>query len=362
VVLALVTTTSTPATADTARNHQWYLTDLKVGQVVPITRGAGVIVALIDTGVDADHRDLMGAVLSGITTPANQRGDRTGRTDLEGHGTNMAGIIGGRGHGSGDGILGIASAAKILPIRALINFYASSTFMTEAIDYAIAQHAGVINMSFGRPDDDTMHQAIRKAQAADIVLVASSGNRDGVPGDYPGKYPEVLTVGAYGRDHKISSFSVTGPQVDLVAPGDQMATTGIGPTGYDIGSGTSEATAVVSGAAALLRARFPEMTAAEVVHRLTATADDAGTPGRDDTYGYGRLNIVRALTADVAPLSATPAPPGSSSGAVAAPVGENGDLPKAGNPLLLASVIAGLVVIVGGIVIAIMLRRRRQGV
>lgn len=361
--LALVGVTAVPAAADTARNRQWYLTDLNIAKVHQITRGAGSTVALIDTGVDAKHRDLKGAVLPGRSTLNNQWADSTGREDPEGHGTNMAGIIAGRGHGSGDGVLGIAPAAKILPISAPINGYSSSSFMTKAIDFAIAQHAGVINMSFGSPGDETMHAAIRKAQAADIVLVGTSGNR-GDPGDYPGKYPEVLTVGAYGQNHKIASFSITGPQVDLAAPGDQIVTTSHGPTEYDIGNGTSEAAAMVSGAAALIRAEYPKMSAAEVVHRLTATADDAGSAGRDNTYGHGRLNIVKALTADVAPLPAASAPANETAAVVPSPTSalDTSDLPKAASPLLLAVILAGLVLFAGAIVVAALLWRRRQRV
>ncbi|GIF25743.1 type VII secretion-associated serine protease mycosin [Actinoplanes tereljensis] len=364
-VIALVGVTAAPAAADTARDRQWYLSDLNIAKAHQITRGDGVIVAVIDTGVDAKHRDLTGAVLSGYNTHHDAWDDKTGRDDPEGHGTNMAGIIAGRGHGSSDGILGIAPAAKILPIRAPINGYGSATFMTEAVDFAIAHHADVINMSFARADDQTMHDAIRKAQAAGIVLVAAAGNRD-EPGDYPGAYPEVLTVGAYGQDHQIASFSVTGPQVDLAAPGDRIATTSTGPTGYDIANGTSEASAIVSGTVALVRAKYPNINAAEIVHRLTATADDAGTLGRDDTYGYGRLNILKALTADVTPLPATSMPASAASGAQAAVPGpataaETDDLPKAGSPLLLALILVGLLLLAGTILVAIMHRRRRLG-
>jgi type VII secretion-associated serine protease mycosin len=359
-VLALVGTTAAPAAADSIRNRQWQLSDLDIAKVHQISQGRGVIVALIDTGVDAKHRDLAGAVLPGYNTHHGPGNDSTGRTDLDGHGTNMAGIIAGRGHGSGDGILGIAPAAEILPISAPVNGASSSTFMTVVVDFAIAHHAGVINMSFGSVDSDVMHEAIRKAQAADIVLVAGAGNR-GESGEYPGKYPEVLTVGAYDRNHKIDPYSITGPQVDLAAPGDQIPTTGINPTGYGIASGTSEAAAMVSGAAALIRAKFPKLDAAEVVHRLTATADDAGTPGRDDTYGYGRLDILKALTADVAPLPAGSAS-SSTAGGPQAPTGTvgAGDLPKAANPLLVTAILAGIVAVLGALVVAVMLHRRRQ--
>lgn len=359
-VLALVGTVAAPPVADSVRDREWQLSDLDVAKVHQISQGRGVIIALIDTGVDAKHSDLTGAILPGYNTHHGPGNDSTGRTDLDGHGTNMAGIIAGRGHGSGSGILGIAPAAKILPISAPINGASSSTFMTEAVDFAIAHHAGVINMSFGTVGSDVMQDAIRKAQAADIVLVAAAGNR-GESGEYPGKYPEVLTVGAYERNHKIAPYSITGPQVDLTAPGDEIPTTGINSTGYGIASGTSEATAVVSGAAALIRAKYPKLDAAEVVRRLTATADDAGTPGRDDTFGYGRLDILKALTADIAPLPATAAS-SSTAGAIPGPTGaaDAGDLPKAANPLFVTAVLAGIVVVLGALVVAWMIRRRRH--
>jgi subtilisin family serine protease len=173
----------------------------------------------------------------------------------------------------------------------------------------------------------------------------------------------VLTVGAYGQDRKIAPISITGPQVDLVAPGDRIATTGIDSTGYDLTTGTSGAAAVVSGAAALIRARFPKLTAAEVVHRLTATADDAGPPGRDDTYGYGRVDIVRALTADVKPPSTAAQTPGTAAtraSSVPSSTVDTADLPTAASPLLAAAVLAGVVLLAGAVVVAVMLRRGRR--
>jgi subtilisin family serine protease len=232
--------------------------------------------------------------------------------------------------------------------------------MVAAVDFAISHHAEVINMSFGSMDDETLHAAVRKAQAADIVLVASSGNDKKQGYEYPGRYPEVLAVGAYGRDGEIAPFSITGPQVDLAAPGVDIVTTGNrGADDYYEGQGTSEATAVVSGAAALLRAKFPDLSAAEIVHRLTATATDAGAKGRDDSYGYGRLNIVKALTADVAPL-----PSAGASSAVAGngptSVADPGDLPAAKSPLLLAGIVVGLLVLVGLVVVVVVVGRRRR--
>jgi type VII secretion-associated serine protease mycosin len=355
----VVSAVSTPAFADSIREQQWYLSELDISHAQQISEGAGVTVALIDTGVLADHRDLSGAILRGTDVNPGERGD--GRHDSDGHGTEMAGIIAGRGHGTGDGVLGIAPRAKILPISAPVKGLGTNGFMTQAIDFAIAHHAGVINMSFGTDDDATMHDAIRKAIGADIVVVAASGNDEQNGTDYPGKYPEVLSVGAYGRDGKIASFSTVGPQVDLTAPGVDIVTTANQPSRYFKSRGTSEATAIVSGAAALLRAKYPELSAADIVHRLTATATDAGAKGRDDSYGYGRLDVVKALTADVAPLGVAGATPSAGAGVSArATEVEAGDLPAAKSPLLLLGIVIGAVVLFGALVIGVLAGRRRR--
>lgn len=351
---ALVGTSAVPAAADSVRDKQWHLTALAMARVQKITKGAGVTVAVIDTGVDAKHPDLKNAVVPGHDVYPNATGD--GREDLDGHGTQMAGIIAGRGHGGANGVLGIAPAAKILPIRAPVNVFATSDSIAEAITFAVDHDAGVINMSFGSTDDEPLHDAIRKAQAADVVLVASVGNKKNLGSDYPGKYPEVLTVGATDSKGRIADFSVAGPQVDIVAPGAEMATTSVNNSGYCLCGGTSEATAVVSGAAALVRAKYPDLSAAEVVRRLTTTAADAGAKGRDDTFGYGRLDVLKALTADL--------PPAPSRQASAPPVSPDGQADREptsdsipGLPVVGATIAVTLLV---GVVITLVVRRRRH--
>jgi type VII secretion-associated serine protease mycosin len=353
--LTLIAVSSGPALADSTRDRQWYLSTLEVAKAHQISQGTGITVALIDTGVAAKHRDLAGAVLPGEDLYSYKAGDGTGREDRLGHGTTMAGIIAGRGHGDGDGILGVAPKAKVLPIRVIDNGFLSSGDIAKAIDYAVAHHVGVINMSFGTSADTPILDAIQKAQAADVVLVASSGNRGAVSGIYPGAYPQVLTVGAVGRNGKIASLSVTGPQVDIVAPGVDIASTGIRASGYNVGSGTSEATAIVSGAAALIRAEYPDLSAAEVVHRLTATATDSGPKGRDDSYGYGRLNLVKALTAAV-PATAT----ASTAPSQQAPA-PSGMTPAAGPNRNVIILVVGILVIalIAGALAVTLVRRRR---
>ncbi|GGQ79478.1 type VII secretion-associated serine protease mycosin [Couchioplanes azureus] len=354
--LALVGGTAAPAAAQPVRDRQWHLAALKVGEAHEVTRGAGVTVAVIDSGIQAKHQDLAGAVLPGKDF-FDPRGD--GRTDIDGHGTAMAGILAGRGHGREQGILGIAPAVKMLPVRVPLNMPSSGKVLADAITYAAGHGARVINMSLGGNDEALIHDAIRAAQAADIVLVASSGNRGEIKGDYPAKYPEVLAVGAVDRAGKIAKFSITGPQVDLVAPGVDIASTDIGESGYSVSYGTSHATAIVSGAAALIRARYPELSAADVVQRLTATAVDAGEPGRDDVYGYGRLDLVKALTADVAAAPPTAAPSASvGPGPVVVPSASEGS--KRVSPILLTGGLAVVVLVLGGLVVALMVRRQRR--
>ncbi|MGI5215902.1 type VII secretion-associated serine protease mycosin [Plantactinospora sp. CA-290183] len=314
-----------PALADAIRDRQWHLDALKVVEAHRITRGAGVTVAVIDTGVRADHRDLTGNVLPGLDLTG---AGTDGRQDTHGHGTSMAGLIAGHGHGPGnaDGALGIAPQAKILPIRDARSEIGSPDNVPDAIDQAVRRGAKVVSMSLSTGSFARLREAVQHALAADVVLVASVGNRPdaGFVG-FPAAYPGVLAVGATGRDGQLDSVSVTGAATVLTAPGADITSTS--RTGaYQVATGTSDATAIVAGAAALVRSKFPKLPATEVVHRLTATADDRGAPGRDPQYGFGGLDLVAALTADVRPAG-TPAP-----GAGATPSADPASEPAAAPP------------------------------
>ena len=294
-----------PAFTDSTRDRQWHLAQLDVMDAQKISKGAGVTVAVLDTGVKADHRDLAGNVLPGvdfITAGTN------GWVDTNGHGTAMAGLIAGHGHGPGNanGIMGIAPAAKILPIRVLKVNGRADPDIPKAIDEAVKRGAGVVSMSFVATNTDALDRALKSAAMADVVLVSGSGNRpENVFLQYPAKSPNVVAVGATGRDGSLSKVTVTGKELAIAAPGDDIASTS--NTGaYEVSDGTSNSAAIVAGAAALVRSKYPDLSATEVVHRLTATATDKGAPGRDSDYGYGELNLVAALTADVPPATARP--------------------------------------------------------
>jgi type VII secretion-associated serine protease mycosin len=288
------------AVADPVRDAQWHLDHLDIATAHQLSRGAGVTVAVIDSGVDATHPDLQRNVLGGIdlVNPDNDHG-----WTPEVHGTGVAGVIAGHGHGpgGGDGVLGIAPAADVLPIRVSTDSDEEPTshLIADAIERAVDAGASVINISLSTGHTEVDQRAVAAARRNDVVIVAAAGNRpDADAVTFPAAHPGALAVGATdsGRGH--ADFSVTGPEIALTAPGDDIVTTGL-DHGYVRASGTSVAAPIVAGAAALVRAHFPDLSADEVIHRLISTATDAGTPGYNEQYGHGIVNVVAALTADV---------------------------------------------------------------
>ncbi|GIF10872.1 S8 family serine peptidase [Actinoplanes teichomyceticus] len=296
-----LTSTLTPINdfhADYVRDSEWHLKYLDIETAHAITKGNDVTIGLVDTGV-FPHRDIVNNLLNGAdltTTNGTQ-----GKKDRDGHGTEMAGLIVGHGHNYTEGILGIAPSAHLLPIKSYEVARPDSN-LAGGIKAAVTHGSMVINVSAGTSPSIALRAAVSTAAQFDAVIVAASGNDQTAAGfGYPAALPGVLAVGAINRSGKHASFSITGPNMDLCAPGAEISTTGLNNT-YRKAQGTSAATAIVSGAAALVRAKFPELSAPEVIHRLTATATDIGPPGRDEQCGYGVLNIVKALTADVPPL------------------------------------------------------------
>jgi type VII secretion-associated serine protease mycosin len=300
-----------PAVADDIRSAQWYLNFLNVAQAHRYTEGLGVRVAVIDTGVDATHPDLVGNVISGADTYAGGTGD--GRRDIDGHGTRMAAIIGAHGHGPGNslGALGIAPKATILPVSVGVTTISNAD--AAGIAWATDHDARVISISRGGLPDRRTEKAIENAIVHDIVVVAAVGNAPLTSVQYPAGYPGVVAVAGVDEKGNHGTFSVTGSGVTLAAPGANVVTAVL-DHGYGVASGTSDSAAIVAGVVALVRAQFPKLSAVEVIHRLTATAIDKGPRGRDSMYGYGIVNLVGALTANVPPLSSSPPAPSSPPG------------------------------------------------
>ncbi|MFG2038959.1 type VII secretion-associated serine protease mycosin [Dactylosporangium sp. NPDC048998] len=271
--------------------------------------GRGIVVAVIDSGVDARNAQLQGAVQAG----PDQLDGGSSVLDCVGHGTGVAGIIAARPV-AGSPLRGLAPAATILALRVseLIEGEdggatgrpGTPAGLANAIRDAVARHAQVINLSLvSYRDDAVVRDAVRFALDNDVVVVAAAGNgaEQGNRTPYPAAYDGVIGVGATAPDGQRLPTSQTGPYVDLVAPGTQIVTTAT-PDGWTTMDGTSFATPFVAATAALLRQYRPELTAAQVSAQLKATADGGRAgPG----YGAGLLNPYRALTEH---LGASPKP------------------------------------------------------
>ncbi|AWN29824.1 S8 family serine peptidase [Streptomyces sp. NEAU-S7GS2] len=374
---ALLFTAAPTASADYIRDGQWALDAFNPQKVWKESTGKNVTVAVIDSGVNGDHVDLKGNVL-----PGKSFADGGGTADHESgddHGTAMAALIAGHGHGPNhaDGIMGLAPDAKILPIKRNESVGGNANSIDGPIRYAVDHGAKVINMSFAGPYalNEQEKSAISYAVKKDVLLVAGSGNEGTSKASYPAAAPGVLAVGAVAEDGKVLDKSNYGPHIRLIAPGENIYSAGTTPK-YRQATGTSDATAYVSAAAALVRSKFPDLTAGQVANRLTKTAitpdGKTGVTSPDPKYGYGVIRPYRALSEDI--------PDGSKNGPLAMPkdsepsAGAGADAPgneaqesasdKAGSlsPLALAGMALGVVVVLGiviGVVVAA--KKRRNG-
>ncbi len=263
-----------------------------------------VVVAVVDTGVDATHPDLAGRVLpKGYNTIDDNEDTRDG----DGHGTHVSGIVAAQ-TGNGIGVAGVAGKenVKILPIKALDDF-GSGTAMSVAtgVDKAVELGADVINMSLGGPfKSKLIEEAIDRAVAKGVLVVVAAGNSsDNADGYYPAALPEVVTVASVDEELKPSSFSNFGRAIDLAAPGEYIMST-VPDKDYDAWDGTSMATPFVAGAAALVKLAHPDWKAEQIRNALEKTAKDIDAPGRDISTGNGLVQVAAAISYDrVAPLS-----------------------------------------------------------
>ncbi len=263
--------------------------------------GPGVAIAVIDSGADLDHPDLISNLISGYDYVD---GDAVPE-DGHGHGSHVAGIAGAAINGLG--VVGVAPNTRLLPVRVLDDSgFGSLSGIVDGIRFA-ADNAQILNLSLGSVNDTaTLRDAIHyAANTKGRLVIAAAGNcgdlNYGANGCaypdqpvYPGAYAEVMAVAAVTLSDAQASFSNQGGYVDIAAPGVSIYSTGKNG-GYATRSGTSQAAPHVAGLAALIWARFPLYTAAQVRSAIEMTAVDLGAPGRDDQFGVGRIDALAAI-------------------------------------------------------------------
>lgn len=293
---------------DPLYSQQWHHAKIDSPSAWDRSHAEGIVVAVIDTGVDCDHPDLRGKCLPGYDHFNNDSDPR----DDHGHGTHVAGIAASQ---TDNGVGGAATGwdARILPVKALgASGNGGLAAIASAVVWATDHDADIINMSLGGfYTSRTLQNAVAYAIAREVTVIAAAGNESTSNPTYPAAYPDVIGIAATTQSDGRASFSNYGSFVDLAAPGVAILSTVRGGS-YQAWSGTSMASPVAAGVAALLKAQGPCRKPADVEAILERTADDIGTRGPDQYFGAGRLNAGRALADNLDPCSGGNPPPAPS--------------------------------------------------
>jgi type VII secretion-associated serine protease mycosin len=336
--VSLAVLPASAASADSIRiDQQWILNMMKVPAAWQMTQGRGVTVAVIDSGVKGSVSDLAGSVkngpdYTGIDTPPSN-------PNWGVHGTWMASLIAGHGHGPGseDGVIGVAPASKILSIRVIpdradphYSRYAHEQepniqdSLARGIEYAVRDGAEVISMSIGySAPNGAVKQALQEAFSRGVVVVASAGNSGApngtsdageAPASFPADYPGVISVGAVNQDEAVAGFSSDNLSVRVAAPGVSVPAEGRDGQYWWV-SGTSPACALVAGVAALVKSRYPDLAPDLVASALTSTTTNRPTGGYDSQVGFGIVDAAAALAKAGKLAGDPPAPVGISAAA-----------------------------------------------
>jgi len=297
---------------DTEYPTQWGLPKIGAPTGWDVTKGsADVTVAVLDTGVNSSHPDLVNKVVTGYNTVDNNED----LTDLNGHGTLMMGIAGAQ-TGNALGVAGVGINTKIMMLRISnnANGWAYWSDMAEAIVWATDHGAKVLSISFGgSAPSSTLQSAIDYAYGKGVFIAASAGNSNSSTPSYPAASNHVVSVGATDQNDQKASFSNYGPTVDVASPGVGIKSTNMSGS-YSSVSGTSPACPFVAGLASLVLAQNPTFTPDQIESVIEHNTDDLGTAGRDDIFGWARINASKALSANA------PIPPAPEYGSIAGKV------------------------------------------
>ncbi|WP_158674685.1 type VII secretion-associated serine protease mycosin [Streptomyces hoynatensis] len=292
-----------PAASAEDVHDPWYMDTLRVEEMWQQTRGEGVTVAVIDTGVDDSLPELAGKVVGGTDLTFGAEGPTV---DEAGHGTNMAALIAGTGEGGG--VRGLAPDVDLISIRVgerdgQVDFDLDAR-MAEAIQYAAESGAQVINISWGKVEDgvdvEAISEAIAEAARQGALIFAASGNDGDTENSsfFPADRDGVVAVGAVDRNGRVSHYSTHGPQLALAAPADDVPShcpDAPGGLCLDPEGGTSSASALASASAALIWSAHPDWTKNQVLRVMMETADGPEGHERDDYIGYGMVRPDRVI-------------------------------------------------------------------
>jgi subtilisin family serine protease len=283
---------------------QYAVAQLRLPQAHKLVRGMNVTIAVIDSGIDVTHPELVNSVADSFDALGSKEGPHV-------HGTGIAGAI--VAHGK---LMGSAPEARLLAIRAFgggANSAESTTYVIlKSLDYATEHGAQIINMSFAGPKDPVIERGVAATAARGILMVAAAGNGGAKsPALYPAANPNVIAVSGTDAQEKLFTASNRGVHISVAAPGADIFLPSPDEK-YQITSGTSFSAAYVSGIAALLLERNPALKPNDLRAILEKTARDLGAPGRDDLFGYGEADAFAAVTAAAAaPLVAVSGNPAS---------------------------------------------------
>lgn len=269
---------------------QYAVAKMAIPDAHTVARGRDVLVAVIDSGVNAKHP----AIRDAIEEEFDPVGGPPGIFDS--HGTAVASIIAAR-----KGVMGVAPEARLLSVKAFNRYKkkqrttAESFHLLKGLDWAADRGARVLNMSFAGPSDPLFRQAIVAAAERGIVSVAAAGNKGPkAPPAYPAAYPEVIAVTATDAKDRLYRKSNRGSYIAVSAPGVDVLTAG-GKKGYGLRSGTSFAAAYISGSIALMAQNSPSLSPASANERLAVAARDLGPEGKDPSFGHGLVDIYKAV-------------------------------------------------------------------
>lgn len=307
LTLVSILSFATPVKADAIRDREYWLNDYGFTQAWKISKGAGIKVAVIDTGIDVSHPDLTNSVIQGVDiSTLSAFVEQSPIQDFGYHGTMVASLLAGRGHGKNSGVIGVAPESQLISVAMRFDLQPQNTDEQVAlgIHYAVDAGAKVINLSLTRNSKDwpaLWDEAFQYAFDHDVVVVAAAGNRAGGTEQVgaPATIPGVLVVAGVDKNANISNQASTdGLTIGVSAPATDLVSAYPG-SDYKIWSGTSGAAPIVSGLVALIRSKYPELDANNVINRVIATATKMTEEPYSVKFGYGLIDPQKAMTAEL---------------------------------------------------------------